>query len=67
MSSRLHVPFIDFLHVNIGTSEQLCQQLIRLTACTCFRFFVCKNRNAEAAMPAADQAGCTYMFLLFRL
>ncbi len=65
MSSRLHIPFIAFLHVNIGPSEQLCQQLVRPVARTCFRFFVSKNRNARAAMPATGQAGRTYVFLLF--
>ncbi len=66
MSSRLHVPFIAFLHVNIGTPEQLCQQLVRLVAGICFRFVVCQNLNEEAAMPAAGQAGWMYVFLLFR-
>ncbi len=66
MTSRLHVPFIAFLHVNIGTPEQLCQQLVRPVTRICFHFFVCKNRNAGAAMPAAGHAGRTYVFLLFR-
>ncbi len=61
MSSQLHVSFIAFLHVNIGPLEQLCQQLVRPVARTCFRFFVCKNRNAGAAMPAAGQAGRGYV------
>ncbi len=67
MSSQLHIPFIAFLHINIGTPEQLCQQLVKPVARTCFHFFVCKNRNTGAAMPATGQAGHTYVFLLFRL
>ncbi len=67
MSSRLHVPVIAFLLVNIGTPEQLSQQLVRPVARTCFRFFVCKNHNVRVAIPEAGQAPRTYLFSLFRL
>ncbi len=33
----------------------------------CFRFSTYKNRNTGVARPVASQAGCTYVFSLFRL
>ncbi len=67
MSIQLHVPVIVFLHVNIETPEQLCQQIVRPVACICYRFFVCNNRIMRVAITEAGQAPCTYLFSLFCL
>ena len=39
---------------------QLCQQLVRLVAYTCFQFSACKNCHVRTAMPAASQASCRF-------
>ncbi len=53
MSGRSHIPVFAFPLVKIIIRGQLCQQLVRPVACTCFRFFARKNRNAGEAMPGA--------------
>ncbi len=53
VSGRSHVPVFAFPIVKIITRGQLCQQLVKPVARTCFHFFAHKNRNAGAAMPRA--------------
>ncbi len=56
LSSRPHVLVFAFPLVKIITRGQLCQQLVRPVARMCFHFSACKNRNAGAAMPTADES-----------
>ncbi len=52
-SGRLHVSIFAFPLVKIITQGQLCQQLVKPVARTCFYFFAHKNRNAGVVMPGA--------------
>ncbi len=67
MSGQSQIPIFGFPIVKIVAQGQLCQQLIKLVVHTCFRFSACKNGNAGTVVPAAGQAGYTYVFSLFRL
>ncbi len=48
LSGRSHILVFAFPLVKIIIQGQLCQQLVRPVAHTCFRFFACKNRNASS-------------------
>ena len=56
-----------FPFVKIVIQGQLCQQLVKPIVRICFRFSAYRNCNTRAVVPAANQTGYTYVFLLFRL